>query len=161
MERTYLFSPVFRKIGYGLMAAGLLLFVVMFIVGVHFDPEWEITLPVFSLTRGMYEWDMENAWYPHVMDDEVSFELTMILMCVGCVFVAFSKEKDEDECIAQMRMNSLVWSLLWGMVLVVVSTMFIFGGAYLICLSIYPILTFLLFIIKYNVSLYKFRHNND
>lgn len=161
MEHTYLFSPIFRKIGYGLMAAGLLLFVVMFIIGVHFDPEWEITLPVFSLTCGMNEWDMENAWYPHVMDDEVSFEFVMILMCVGCVFVAFSKEKDEDECIAQMRMNALVWSLLWGMVLVVVSTMFIYGATYLICLSIYPILTFLLFIIKYNVSLYKFRHNND
>lgn len=161
MKRTYLFSPVFRKIGYGLMAASLLLFVVMFIIGQNADPEWEIRAPVFSLTKGIYDWDTENAWYPHVMQDDISFELVMVMMCIGCVLVAFSKEKDEDECIAQIRINALMWALMTGMVLVVLSTMFIYGWTYLWCMALYPVSTFLLFIIIYNVSLYKFRHGND
>lgn len=161
MNKTYLFSPIYRKIGYGLMTAAILLFVVIFIVGQYIEPDLTISAPVFSLTKGIFDFDTENAWYPHVMTDDISFELVMVLMCVGCVFVAFSKEKDEDECIAQIRTSALMWALLTGMVFVVLSTMFIYGWPYLWCMALYPICTFLLFIIIYNVSLYKFRNSND
>lgn len=157
MVKNYLFSPVFRKIGYALLAIALVYYVACWI--------WEpvadfICIPMLSLTPGM-EADPEKFHFGIQSANAGWFEVVMTLMCVGCVFVAFSREKVEDEFIAHIRVQSLVWALMVNMVLVLLTTLFIYGGSYLICMAVYPFSTFLFFVIKYNWSLYKFRKNNE
>lgn len=157
MVKNYLFSPVFKKIGYGILIVAL----VFFVLCLSFDQlAFGLQYPMISLTPPMdEEWTMFK-FYPRITQGGW-FEIVMTLMCVGCVFVAFSKEKEEDECIAQIRMQSLVWALMVNMVLVLLTTLFIYGGSYLTCMAVYPFSTFLFFIIKYNWALYKFRKNNE
>jgi len=157
LSKSYLFPPVFRKIGYALLAIVLVFYVACWI----WEPLSElICFPMLSFTPGMWE-DPEKSHFGIQIANAGWFEIVMTLMCVGCVFVAFSKEKDEDECIAQIRMQSLVWALMVNMVLVLLTTLFIYGGSYLTCMAVYPFSTFLFFIIKYNISLYQFRKNNE
>ena len=157
MVKNYLFAPVFRKIGYSL----LIVAVIFFVLCLSFDQlAFGIEYPMISLTP-----QFEEEWSLFKIAPRITqggwFEIVMTLMCVGCVFVAFSKEKEEDECIAQIRMQSLVWALMVNMVLVLLTTLFIYGGSYLTCMAVYPFSTFLFFIIKYNISLSQFRKNNE
>src|ERR1700748_1737046 len=46
--------------------------------------------------------------------------LTSILMLAGLVLFAFSKEKIEDEQIAQLRMDSLQWAIYLSYIIVIV-----------------------------------------
>lgn len=159
MIKNYLFSPVYRKIGYVLLAIALVIYIGWYIPSFsYFYDEW--TFPMISITPTMEEnWDNFNI-YPRIAHAGW-FEMMMAFMSVGCVFVAFSKERDEDECISQIRMQSLVWASMVNTVLVLLSTLFIYGGAYLTCMAIYPFSTFLFFMIKYNIALYKFRKSNE
>lgn len=157
MVKNYLFSPVFKKIGYGILVVALVFFVLCLLFE---QLAFGLQYPMISLTPPMDEVWTIFKFYPRITQGGW-FEIVMTLMCVGCVFVAFSKEKEEDECIAQIRMQSLVWALMVNMVLVLLTTLFIYGGSYLTCMAVYPFSTFLFFIIKYNISLYQFRKNNE
>lgn len=157
MSKSYLFSPVFRKIGYVLLAIALVYYLACWI----WEPLSELVyFPMLSFTPGMWE-DPEKAHFGIQVANAGWFEIIMTLMCVGCVFVAFSREKVEDEFIAHIRVQSLVWALMVNMILVLITTLFIYGESYLICMAVYPFSTFLFFIVKYNWSLYKFRKNNE
>lgn len=157
MVKNYLFAPVFRKIGYALLAIALVFYVACGIWEPLMDA---VCFPMLSLTPGMGA-DPEKSHFGIQIAYAGWFEILMTLMCVGCVFVAFSREKVEDEFIAHIRVQSLVWALMVNMVLVLLTTLFIYGGSYLICMAVYPFSTFLFFIIKYNISLYQFRKNNE
>jgi len=73
------------------------------------------------------------------------------------IFIVFSKEKDEDEYIAQIRMYSLVWSILIGSALLLLATVFVYGLYYMTVAFLNMFLILFLFVIKFNIELYKFR----
>ena len=54
----------------------------------------------------------------------VFFLTTTLLMLVGLIIVAFSKEKIEDEQISQLRLDSVQWALYLNYVLLIVSLVF-------------------------------------
>lgn len=157
MDKTYLFPHSLRKVGYALICVAFIWLVCT--SSFIFPSVIDVSYPMFSLATGMF--DNPDKWFdPHMVEGSW-FEIFMTLMCVGCAFVVFSKEKDEDECIAQIRMNALVWSMLVNLAFVLLSTLFIFGGSYFVVMAIYPFSTFFVFMIKYNLSLYKFRKSNE
>ena len=84
-------------------------------------------------------------------------EISIIGFTIALLFVGFSREKDEDECIAKLRMESLVWAILMNYLLVTLATLFIYGGAYLYVAFISMFTVLILFIIKYNWVVYHFR----
>ncbi len=88
-------------------------------------------------------------------------ELSMIGLTVSLLFIAFSKEKDEDECIANIRSNSLIWATITAYSLLIVCTMLIYDMQYLNFVFIDLFMILFLFIIKYNIELYKFRRSNN
>ncbi|GAB6870798.1 hypothetical protein JCM16496A_32030 [Bacteroides rodentium JCM 16496] len=88
-------------------------------------------------------------------------ELSMIGLTVSLLFIAFSKEKDEDECIADIRSNSLIWATITAYSLLIVCTMLIYDMQYLNFVFIDLFMILFLFIIKYNIELYKFRRSNN
>ena len=52
------------------------------------------------------------------------FMATTLLMLIGLLLVAFSKEKIEDEQIAQLRLDSLQWAIYMNYAILVVSLIF-------------------------------------
>ena len=52
------------------------------------------------------------------------FMLTTLLMLTGMVLFAFSKERIEDEQIAQLRMDSLQWSVYLSYILLILALAF-------------------------------------
>jgi hypothetical protein len=73
------------------------------------------------------------------------------------LFIAFAREKQEDEFIGKLRLESLQWAVLFNYALLLLATWLIHGLGY-IDVMMYNMLTILLFfIIRFHVVLYKNR----
>ena len=65
------------------------------------------------------------------IDTNITSTIIGILFIVGAIFVAFSKEKREDEFIANLRLSSLLWAVFVNYILLIISFAFIYGTAFL------------------------------
>jgi hypothetical protein len=84
-------------------------------------------------------------------------ELALTGIIIGLLFIAFAKEKQEDEFINKLRLESLQWALLFNYTLLLIATWLVHGLAY-IDVMMYNMLTILLFfIIRFHVVLFKNR----
>lgn len=80
----------------------------------------------------------------------------MFLLMCGLLFVAFSKEKTEDEYIAKLRGDSLIWAVIVNAVLMIALSATVFGG-WFVWVSFFNLYTTLvLFIIKFHLALHRF-----
>ena len=75
-------------------------------------------------------------------------------LLIGLLFIAFSREKIEDEYITKVRSDSLIWAVIVNTAILIVLSLFVFGGlwsSYISFLNLYTVLV--LFIIKFNFAL--------
>ena len=145
MRKNYLFPTTFRKIGCLFVPFAITSFICLF------DGSNEDWLKVNALS--VIPWG--------IIKNSLFDELSMIGLTVSLLFIAFSKEKDEDECIANIRSNSLIWATITAYSLLIVCTMLIYDMQYLNFVFIDLFMILFLFIIKYNIELYKFRRSNN
>ena len=69
--------------------------------------------------------------------------------------VSFSKEKREDEFIANLRLSSLLWSVWVNYILLLIAFLFIWNFDFL-SVMVYNMFTILIiFIIRFNYLLYR------
>ena len=134
---------------------------------------WWILIPAAILGIMLMSTDFEGfewkGWVFAMWNDEIlgessafSFVKTNVtntvaglLFLVGALLVGFSKEKREDEFIANLRLSSLLWAVLVNSILLLLSFMFIYGIAFL-HVMIYNMFTVLIiFIVRFNFILYK------
>ena len=89
------------------------------------------------------------------VDANITNTVVGILFIIGALFVGFSKEKTEDEFIAELRLSSLLWAVWVNYGLLLFAFLFIYGTAFL-NIMVYNMFTVLIiFIIRFNYTLYK------
>ena len=84
-------------------------------------------------------------------------EIRIVAMSLGLLFVAFAREKDEDEYVEHLRLHSFVWAIKANTVLLILGTWFLFGGLYLWFVLFWLISLFLIYIAKFQWELRKMR----
>lgn len=146
MKKNYLFPTTFRKLGWCLFVPFAIASLLCLFNG--WDDNWSVVSVLSLIPWG-------------IIKNSIIDEISMIGLTVSLLFIAFSKEKDEDECIANIRSSSLVWATVAGYLLLIVCTMFIYDIQYLNFVFIDLFMILILFIIKYNIELYKFRRSNN
>ena len=79
--------------------------------------------------------------------------ICMVLLMIGLLFIAFSKEKMEDEYITKIRGDSLIWAVIANAILMIILSATVFDGwfLYVSFFNLYTVLV--LFIIKFNLAL--------
>lgn len=89
--------------------------------------------------------------------DSILAAICMVLLSVGLLFVAFSREKIEDEYITKLRGDSLIWAVVANTILMAVLYVLVYGGwfLYVSLFNLYMVLV--LFIIKFRVTLNRFK----
>ena len=86
---------------------------------------------------------------------DVTNSLVGILFIIGALMVSFSKEKREDEFIANLRLSSLLWSVWVNYILLLIAFLFIWNFDFL-SVMVYNMFTILIiFIIRFNYLLYR------
>lgn len=114
-------------------------------------PFFEVTVPnLFRLDTGFLGND-RSFWITNNILDEV---LIFVVTISGLV-TSFSAESVEDEYIANMRYNALVWSLFVNSGLLLLATAFIYGTAYFSAMGFFMVSILLLFNLKFRYMLYR------
>jgi hypothetical protein len=86
---------------------------------------------------------------------DISFTLMGAFFIVGGILVGFSKEKNEDEYIANLRLSSLLWAVLVNYLLLLFAFLFVYGWVFL-DIMIYNMFTVLIiFIARFNYLLFR------
>ncbi|NLK15033.1 MAG: hypothetical protein GX311_01395 [Bacteroidales bacterium] len=94
--------------------------------------------------------------------DSILDEIIVVLLTVGLVLVGFTRERHEDEYIAQLRLESLVWATYVNLALIVCSTLFVYGAIYLTVMVVLLYFTQMsLFIIKFRVAMYRLNRSRN
>lgn len=156
MKTNYLLPTGFRKAGWCMFIPGVILGI-LYLFGEY--PSW-LNLggsKAFALFDGF----SDTQTFSLIFNDSWTEEFIIILLATALLFIGFSREKDEDECIANIRMNALVWAIIVNTVLLIAGTLLIFGLPYFTFMSIYMFSLMILFIAKYQWLIYRFRKNSS
>lgn len=131
MKTKYLLPPVFKKIGWW--------------ASIPFVVFWACTL----LKIVPDEWQF--------LYSEFFMNLFIIGFVVTLCFIAFSQERDEDEYIARIRYESLIWATIFNYVILVVASLSIYGLDFFVFMGVNMYTILILFIAKFNIALYRLR----
>ena len=94
-------------------------------------------------------------------DANLTNELALAGVIIGLMIIVFAREKIEDEYISLMRLKCLQWSVLFSFVILFILNFMFYGGSFYIVL-IYNMFTIpLIFIAKFNYSLYRLRRERE
>jgi len=91
------------------------------------------------------------------MQHNITQELCGILLIAGFLFIAFSKEKRENEKIQAIRIRSFILTVYVNSAFIVLSLLFTYGIAFLEMLIINIVLGLLLYILIFRFYIYKYR----
>ena len=124
---------------------------ILLILNLHFD----FTFSFFDYaqkTRQKISFD--NGLLFNIQYNNFTDEIGSILLIIGLLLIAFSKEKDEDERISQLRLESLLWATLVNCLLIVLSIIFFYNELFLKIMAYNICSTLILFIIRFNLTIY-------
>ena len=156
METRFLLPTGFKVAGWILLAAAIVLYLwVNFIGDIHFLSEARIfciyhsDLPFTGDHTGtrFFKWRVTD----------ITPDVVGILAIAGCLFVAFSRLKVEDEYIAKIRLESLVWATIVNFVLLAVAIITIWGSEFFVVMEYNMVTTLILFVIRFHYVLYQSR----
>lgn len=84
-------------------------------------------------------------------------EVCSIGLIIGLLLLAFSREKDEDEYITHLRASSLVWAVIASYAILTIAIIALYDMVFLYAVFVNMYSVLVLYIIKFNLSLRKFR----
>jgi hypothetical protein len=138
MKTRFLFPHKWR-------VTGLILFIIGFIT--------------FVIDQG-YFFDVISWLHKHPIitgiDMQVIFDdFEYLTVIIGLLLIGFSKEKLEDEQIAQLRLDSLQWAIYVNYGIFIICIIFINGGAFLSVVAYSIVTPIIFFIIRFRWKIYQ------
>jgi len=135
MKTRFLFPTKFRSIGYMLFGVDILYAIIMKIAHPHgFAQELRVAQPL-SMAIGN--------------------DVNILTIVIGLFLIAFSKEKDEDELISQLRLDSLQWAIYVNFSIFIVSVLFLHGFQFLEAVAYNVITPFIFFIGRFRWKMWR------
>ena len=107
---------------------------------------------VFSIAN-----DGNDGNYEYFSSRYTNITNTIVGTCfiIGALLVSFSKEKNEDEYIAGIRLSSLLWAV-WGSYILLLGAFLLVYGSPFLDVMIYNMFTVLIiFIVRFHFILYR------
>jgi len=149
MKTNYLFPNRFKKIGWLLFIPGIILGIVYLIY------QSDITLFNIKIFAIAEEAIFSDAKFFSISENNVLDEISSILLIIGALLIAFSKEKSEDEFISKIRLESLVWATYINYAILILAIIFVYDMTFLwvLVFNMFTLLVF--FLIRFNWALYK------
>ena len=149
MKTNYLFPNHFKKIGWLLFIPGIILGIVYLIY------QSDISLfdiKVFAIAEKVI---FNDADFFTISENNVLDEISSILLIIGALLIAFSKEKTEDEFISKIRLESLVWATYINYAILILAIIFVYDITFfwVLVFNMFTLLVF--FLIRFNCALYK------
>ena len=152
MEKTYLFPSFCKKAGLGMFVPFAVAGVCM--LGSWWNLEW--SLPVFALAADPLGASGGSFVTVHT---DVFPTLVIFGLVVSLLMICFSREKDEDEYVAQLRCRTLVVSVMASYVCLLVGNLFIYGFPFLTFLFVNLFTVLVVYALLFHYRLYRSRRS--
>ena len=155
MKTQFLLPSQFKKLGLFMLVPFIIMGALEWFGGETLASftYWEIPLPA------LYDDGMRGGQWFSVVKDSIYNEIWIIGLLLSLTFIALAKEKDEDEMISKIRLESMAWAL-WAIVMLfALETLWVFGFTYMESTFLTLFMYLILFIIKFNYEMYKLKRN--
>jgi hypothetical protein len=156
MKTNLLLPYRFKSIGWFLLIPGLIMG--FFYLIKQDDVASFFQLPVISVFNK--ELFADTIELIKITQNNVYDEIASILIIIGGILVAFSKEKLEDEYIAKIRLESLVWATYINYAILLVTLIFMYELTFFWVLVVNMFTILLFFIVKFRVALSQLKKTN-
>ena len=151
MKPKFLLPAKYKKIGWILLIFGLLLGIPTVIM------EWVPGFLDFKVLAISIDKLPNYEALLTFEDNNILNEILGISTIVGGLAVAFSQELDEDELISKIRLECLVWAIYWNYGILLVAFLFVYDISFYWFMVFNMFTPLLLFVIRFNWLLSKFR----
>lgn len=146
METQFLLPNSFKKIGWIIAIPAFVLMI--------FNVHYEFTFPFLDYSvkkeNGLF---FDEGFLFNLHSNNFTDEIGSVLLLTGLLLIAFSKEKDEDERISQLRLESLLWAVFINTILIIISIIFFYNVLFLQVMVYNICTTLILFIIRFNLKI--------
>ena len=149
MKKSYLLPVGFKKAGLWMVVPFLVL-CVLCLCGVM-D---ELNLSVLSVKMPALVY--YSGWFT-TNETNLIDEIAMFGLLVSLVFIGLSRERDEDEMTAHIRMQSFVWSAWATSAAIALGIFFVYGIEFVTFMLVAMYLYLALYAIKFNLAMYRER----
>ena len=151
MNTKFLFPSTYKKWGWIILIPAAILGVVDLFM--HWEPaffDWHVPAIYTNEIMGKTSY---FSW----IDTNVLNEILAVLVIVGSILVAFSKQRNEDEFISKIRLESLVWATYVNYIVLLLAFLFVYemGFLWVMIFNMFTILLF--FIIRFNWQIQKMK----
>lgn len=163
MKTNYLFPHGYKRIGWIGLVPGVILGLIFVFSHLDWAPDF-FNLNVLSLfpektgLPGLSNDKPFRLW--EITTDNVLNELIGILFVVSALLVGFSREKNEDEYIAKIRLESLMWATYISYGIVLLALLFLYGLSFLYFMIINLFTLLIVFITCFHVRLFRLKRQN-
>lgn len=147
MQQNMLLPNQFKKLGWLILGIAVILWLYLLLS----DNEASLNAPVFAFITDEI---MGKTEYFKIIQVDILPSLVGTLFIVGSLLVSFSKEPQEDEYIASVRLASMQWAVLVSYGLLLFAFMFIFGLAFLTVMQYNMFTVLILFIARFHFVLF-------
>lgn len=145
MNTKYLFPHNYKIWGWAMLIPSIIMGLASFIF--NYAPDF-LNLTVPGLYNTPIGSDIKITY--GFTDNNILDEILGVSIIIGSILVAFSKQKHEDEFIAKIRLESLVWAVYVNYGILLLMFIFIYDLLFL-WVMIFNIFTVLLFfIVRFN-----------
>ena len=91
--------------------------------------------------------------------DNFTDEIGGVLLIIGLLMVAFAKEKEEDERITKLRLESLVWAVYVNSFFLILAILFFYNEQFLEIMAYNICTPLILFIARFNLVMLRERNH--
>lgn len=151
MKTTYLFSHRLKAVSGIVFLLSFSVFALF--IALDLFEQYELKVKVFAF--------MDNALFKETTyfgftENSITDEILMLITIASGIVYAFSKEKNEDEMVAALRLQSLAWATIANYSIMLLCYLFIYGLSFLSVLMAVMFSQLLIFIILFRYKMYRF-----
>ena len=153
MKLNFLFPNKFKKIGWFILIPSA---IIGFLTIVYeYEPSFlDFNVPAIFVNEISLSNDKQLFG---IVNNNFLNEILGILIIISSLFVAFSKEKLEDEYISKIRLESLVWAIYVNYGILLFAFLFIYDFSFLWVMIFNMFTVLLFFIIRFNWQISKLK----
>ena len=156
MKQTLLLPNRFKMIGWCILIPSTIAGIILTSTG--YEAEWlnaRVLTLFYEEVSILSDVLIEKIGPFGLIEANITNTVIGVVFLIGALMVAFSKEKREDEFIANLRLSSLLWSVWVNYILLLIGFLFVYGLSFL-HVMIYNMFTILIiFIVRFNYILYR------
>jgi len=146
MKTKFLFPHTCKTIGWIIAIPSFILMV----LNLHFG----FTFSFLDYQANVPKVLLDNNFLFTIQSNNFTDEIGGVLLIIGLLMIAFSKEKYEDERILKLRLESLLWAVFVNSIFLIFSIIFFYNSLFLNIMAYNICTPLILFITRFNVVMY-------